>query len=345
MISLKKHLDAWDKTPPDTSLGFYRDLLATVGKSSYRAVPDLGRDLEHKLSDLDAGLQENLSNPIFPNVFDITNQKVQAEVAQWADQVFALHKTNEHELRQIVDAMAKAVESIAARDERCVREVGDITTRLRSITTLDQLWLIRRAIIESANSLSACIERTAEAGRESLRRMSAEVEDYRSRLLNSEDLSPLDTLTGLANRRTFEARLDLKIHAAGRFCLILIALNDFRKVNDRLGRLAGDEVLKSFAGKLRVQFPSADPLARLGDDEFAVIVSSSLNDAQARVDRIRRSSFGECEIGSGAQFISVTVEASLGVVEWNGAEKGPELLARADTSKVPGKATMNSRQT
>jgi diguanylate cyclase len=341
MISLKKHIDAWD----NTSLGVYRSLLATVGKCSCRAVPGLGRDLEHKLFDLDAGLQENLANPVFSNVFDVTNQKVKAEVTQWAEQAFALHKTNEHELRQIVGAMAKAVESITARDERYALEVGDLTARLRSITTLDNLWLIRRAIVESANSLSVCVARTVEAGKESLRRLSAEVEDCRSRLSNSEKLSSLDPLTGLANRRTFEAQLDVKTHAAHHFSLILIDLNDFKEVNDRLGHLAGDEVLKSFAGKLHVQFPSADLVARWGGDEFAVIVSSSLNDAQARVDRIRRSPIGECRIGSGTQFIDVTVEASIGVVEWNGFETGAELLARADHSMYRGKHSMKAQRT
>lgn len=346
MISLKKHLDCLEgATPEHTSLGFYRSLLSAVGKYSYRAVPDLGRDLERKLLNLDAALQKDLSNPVFPTVLAGANKEAQAEFAQWADRAFARHKTNERELREIVGAMANAVESITARDERCTLEIGGLTARLRSITTMNDLTLIRQAIVESANSLSVCVARTAEAGRESLRRLSAEVEDYRSRLTNSERLSSLDPLTGLANRRTFEAQLDVKIHAAHHFSLILTDLNDFKEVNDRLGHLAGDEVLKSFAVKLRAQFPSADLVARWGGDEFAVIISSRLNDAQARVNRIRRSPIGECRIESGTQFIDVTVEASIGVVEWNGSETGVELLARADHSMYRGKHSMKAQRT
>jgi diguanylate cyclase (GGDEF)-like protein len=344
MISLKKHIDGWNNQSPDPSLGFYRSLLSAVGKYSYRAVPGLGRDLEHKLLDLDAGLQKNISNPVFPDVLAQTNQKAEAEFAQWADRAFTRHKANEQELREIIDAMATAVESITVRDDRYAIEVGDLTARLRSITSLTDLALVRQAIVESARSLSACVERTAAAGRESLRRLSEEVADYRSRLSNSERLSSLDPLTGLANRRTFEAQLDMKVRAAGRFCLILIDLNDFKEVNDRLGHLAGDEVLKGFAGKLRVQFPSADLVARWGGDEFAVIVSSNLNDAQARVERIRRSSIGECKISSGKQFIVVRVEPSIGVVEWDGVEKGAELLARADNSMYLGKHSMKAHR-
>jgi diguanylate cyclase (GGDEF)-like protein len=345
MISLKKHIDGWEASPPDdTALGFYRSLLSAVGKYSYRAVPGLGRDLENTLSHLDGALQKDLSNPAFPSVLAGVDLKARAEFAQWADRAFTHHKNNERELREIVEVMAKAVESITARDERYAFEARSLTARLRSITTLTDLALIRQAIVESANSLSTCVTRMAETGRESLRLLSAEVEDYRSRLSNSEKLSSLDPLTGLANRRTFEAQLDVKIHAAGRFCLILIDLNDFKEVNDRLGHLAGDEVLKSFAGKLRVQFPSADLVARWGGDEFAVIVSSSLNDVQARVNRIRRSPIGECKIRSGAQFVNVTVEASIGVVEWNGSEAGTDLLARADHSMYRGKHSMKAQR-
>jgi diguanylate cyclase (GGDEF)-like protein len=345
MISLKKHMDVWNRASADPALGFYRSLLSAVGKHSYRAVPGLGRDLEHKLLDLDASLQKEISSPVFPDVLAQTNQKAQAEFAQWADRAFTRHKANEQELREIVDAMATAVESITVRDDRYAIEVAGLTTRLHAITSLTDLALVRQAIVESANALCACVERTAAVGKESLRRLSEEVADYRSRLSDSERLSSLDPLTGLANRRTFEAQLDMKIRSARRFCLILIDLNDFKDVNDRLGHLAGDEVLKSFAGKLCVQFPSADVVARWGGDEFAVIVSCGLNDAQARVNRIRRSPIGECKISSGKQFIVVTVEPSIGVVEWDGAEEGTELLARADNSMYLGKHSMKAHRT
>jgi diguanylate cyclase (GGDEF)-like protein len=336
MISIKKHMDGWTRDPPAySSLHFYRSLLAAVGKCSHRAVPDLGHELERKLSKLDSVLEKDLAG---------AHQKAQSEFARWADQAFARHQSNEHELREIIDAMAKAVESVTGRDERYAQEVGDLTARLRSVISLNDLALIRRSIVESANSLTAFVERMAEAGRESLRRLSDQVEDYRSRLSRSEELSFLDPLTGLANRRGFEEQLDARMRTAGPFCLILIDLNGFKAVNDRLGHLAGDDLLKSFAACLRAQFPPADLVARWGGDEFAVIVNSSRGDAEALVDRIRRSSIGECRINVRKQTVNVTVEPSIGLAEWDGSENGSSLLARADHSMYQGKQFMKTRR-
>jgi diguanylate cyclase (GGDEF)-like protein len=334
MISIKKLMDGWTRDPPpDSSPHFYRSLLAAVGKCSQRAVPDLGHELERKLSKLDSALEKDPAG---------SHQKAQTELTRWADQAFARHQSNEHELRVIIDAMAKAVESVTGRDERYALEVGDLTARLRSITGLNDLALIRRSIVESANSLTACVERMAEAGRESLRRLSDQVEDYRSRLSRSEELSFLDPLTGLANRRGFEEQLDARMRSADPFCLILIDLNGFKAVNDRLGHLAGDDVLKSFAVSLRAQFSPADLVARWGGDEFAVIVNSSRDDTEALINRIRRSSIGESQVHVRKQIVNVTVEPSIGLAEWDGSEKAPALLARADHSMYKGKQLMKT---
>ena len=53
--------------------------------------------------------------------------------------------------------------------------------------------------------------------------------------------------------------------------------------------------------------------------------------------RIRRAALGECKVDVGRQSIDVTIDGSIGVVEWDGSESGPEMLARADHSMYRGK--------
>ncbi|MBD8469558.1 GGDEF domain-containing protein [Sphingomonas sp. CFBP 8765] len=91
-------------------------------------------------------------------------------------------------------------------------------------------------------------------------------------------LAENDALTGLASRTVYESRFLNRqpgvapISPLG--ALILFDLDGFKGINDRLGHLAGDACLKAFAERLSTSFPEALLTARIGGDEFAVIVSN-----------------------------------------------------------------------
>jgi diguanylate cyclase len=336
MISLKKHIGDWNSLPLDNpELGAFRSLLVTAGKASHLAVPDLGDTLHRKLSELAASLSFETS----PELIENANHMAQNEIGHWVEQAVQRREASERDHREIIDVMAKAVESVTERDERYAREIGNLSESLRAIAGANDMAVIRRSIIEGVNALTACVKRISQDGRMSLLRLSEQVEDYRSRLDQSERLSALDVVTGISNRRVFEERLSAQVRASNRFCLILIDLDDFKRVNDRFGHLAGDEVLKHVAAKLRLQFPSADMVARWGGDEFAVIIPSRKSDVEARINRLRRCGLGECSLDPSDPTASVLVEASVGVVEWDGQESGAELLARADHSMYHSKGS------
>ena len=84
-----------------------------------------------------------------------------------------------------------------------------------------------------------------------------------------------DSLTGLANRRVFEARCESFARRTGDdgsiAALALIDLDDFKEINDQLGHGAGDECLRQFAARLHRAFDKAAVIARMGGDEFAVL--------------------------------------------------------------------------
>lgn len=92
-----------------------------------------------------------------------------------------------------------------------------------------------------------------------------------------------DLLTGLPNRQLFEDRLARSIAYArrhqGGVSLLFIDLDRFKPVNDRYGHAAGDELLKQVGGRLMKAFREEDTLARIGGDEFAVVVNEALSDS------------------------------------------------------------------
>jgi diguanylate cyclase (GGDEF)-like protein len=99
-----------------------------------------------------------------------------------------------------------------------------------------------------------------------------------------------DWLTGLSNRRAFEARLQRELDNSkeGSLSLILLDLDQFKSVNDTCGHLAGDRLLCQLAQLLQQDRRSHDLVARLGGDEFALILPQCpLPDAVAIAERLR----------------------------------------------------------
>lgn len=88
-----------------------------------------------------------------------------------------------------------------------------------------------------------------------------------------------DALTGLANRREFEFRLEQVLHPAaqqygGRHALMFLDLDQFKLVNDTCGHAAGDELLRHICALLQSDLREGDTLARLGGDEFGILLEN-----------------------------------------------------------------------
>ena len=111
------------------------------------------------------------------------------------------------------------------------------------------------------------------------------------RFNQARELAELDSLTGLHNRRLFYEFLSREIARSHRYeryvSLIVFDLDDFKRINERIGHLGGDGVLAEVADKVRTVVRATDIACRVGGDEFAVILpESSRDDAELLADRI-----------------------------------------------------------
>ncbi len=100
-------------------------------------------------------------------------------------------------------------------------------------------------------------------------------ESARAEQVKAKEVANTDALTGLANRRAFIAALDAELGRAGRerpVALVLVDLDGFKPVNDTFGHATGDSVLREVGGRLREAGGPESFVARMGGDEFALLV-------------------------------------------------------------------------
>ncbi|MET0892051.1 MAG: diguanylate cyclase [Pseudoxanthomonas sp.] len=137
-----------------------------------------------------------------------------------------------------------------------------------------------------------------------------------------------DSMTGLHNRRAFEAQLQRAITNAGEFAsgnaLLYLDLDQFKAVNDRGGHLAGDELLRQLALLLRRQLREHDTVARLGGDEFAVLLENCTpTDAANVAEKIRNAVVDFVFAWDDGEF---RIGASIGLVEFSDGDRGVDAL-------------------
>ncbi|WP_395702791.1 GGDEF domain-containing protein [Aquabacterium sp.] len=149
-----------------------------------------------------------------------------------------------------------------------------------------------------------------------------------------------DTLTPLANRTAFFETLDVLVERrrqeGGRFVVFYIDLDDFKPVNDRHGHAAGDALLRAFGARLRAAVRHGDLAARIGGDEFALVIDGLTAQAALDVAQALLEDLMEPYAIAGG---TLQVSASLGFATFpdNGSD-GRQLLQAADSAMYRAKA-------
>jgi diguanylate cyclase (GGDEF)-like protein len=166
-------------------------------------------------------------------------------------------------------------------------------------------------------------------------RVAPAIENAR-RFREARQLADLDSLTGLHNRRYFYETLGREVDRAQRYqrqlSLVIVDVDGFKEINDRIGHLAGDAVLAEIADRIRQVVRSADIPCRVGGDEFAVIVPEvEVGQARQLVGRIQRAVSAQPITRAGR------VRVSAGVSDIQPNDSPTSLFERGDESLYAAK--------
>ncbi len=139
------------------------------------------------------------------------------------------------------------------------------------------------------------------------------------------EVAEVDVLTGAYNRRKFFKVLELEISRYNRngepFCLLMIDLDDFKRVNDTKGHLYGDQVLKRVASAIKNSIRRVDSCARYGGDEFVVVASGvDVEGAKTLAERIRKV----------VKDLDLGITVSIGVAPYREGMDSKSVVAMAD---------------
>jgi diguanylate cyclase (GGDEF)-like protein len=242
---------------------------------------------------------ECLSSKISPETVRAAEAEVRTQLREWGKQTAIHYRQKTGEVKDLLLVLARTAESVGERDQRCAGQISEVTNRLEGIASLDDLAEIRASIEKSAADLKTSVERMTAESKTAIDQLQAEVAVYQARLEEAEEAASRDLLTGVRSRLYAESQIERRIAAGTPYCLAIIDINGFKRVNDEHGHLVGDELLKQFASELRSACRSTDVIARWGGDEFILVLDCGLREAGAQMDRLRKCIHWSCRTVAG----------------------------------------------
>ena len=287
-------------------------------------------------------------NPEVTRAIDIlaaNKQKITDERCKELYQRFLSQARDEDTIRRAGDQVSATIKNVSGvvRDVKSATNVyssklGNVSAKMNDIKDTGELKKIMNEMVTDTQAMltqNQKLESELSKSSHVMEQMQRDLENIRREALT-------DGLTGLSNRKAFDAEIKRVMSDAtannSPFTLIMIDIDYFKTFNDNYGHQVGDQVLRLVAKTLTDGVKGRDIACRYGGEEFAIIlpdtgmqagiaVGNSLRKAVATKDVINRA--------SGEKLARITISA--GVAEFTPGEKISDLIERADAALYTAK--------
>lgn len=194
------------------------------------------------------------------------------------------------------------------------------------------------------------LEASSASFKEQLNQATHEIDRLKARMAQYRREASLDPLTGIANRRGFEKKLVQAIENASKnrvpLCVIMADIDHFKKVNDTHGHTVGDNVIRMVAATIRDAIKGKDLAARIGGEEFAILLPDTPFEGATVLAENIRIMFEQLDLkkkNTGERLGKINL--SFGVTHYKDSESADSFLNRADQALYQSKKTGRNKVT
>ena len=256
-------------------------------------------------------------------------------------------------LKASIHQMLDEIAALGAETGRFSEKLGGYAEVIDRADSLDSLAGAVREMVAESRAVHQNVSQTqarlaSEHARASEMQIRvAELEAEIRRLSNEVSTDPL---TQVANRRGLMQAFETEsakseravLDGAPTLAVALIDIDNFKRLNDRLGHANGDEALKFLTQRVAAALRPADTLARYGGEEFVVLLpATAIDEAQQVLTRVQRTLSAELFMSDAEGQVFVTFSA--GVTPWRPGERLEQSLERADEALYEAKRTGKNR--
>ena len=242
------------------------------------------------------------------------------------------------ELNSIIQSMQGDIEHSGEKLSTYADRLSRFATVLNASPSPQTIAAEVEMVIEDTRAT----ELTQRQFKSQLTQISSEMESLRRELAQIREESYIDSLTGISNRKAFDAALEDAVQKTraekSTFSVLIADVDHFKQVNDNYGHLIGDKVLRFVASSFKWCVKGKDMVARFGGEEFSVILmNTDITGAYAVAEQIRRAVCAGKIKDMNSQKLLDQVTISIGVAQFDLSDLPNDLLQRADQALYKAK--------
>ena len=341
MIKLaKEKLDFVPKETIERIKEYLKDLIVQIGSHH---IPD---DAKFIIDTILSRIEEDKKALFNPEIY----RRIQDIILERERELEIERSKVREKLKLVIKSIVDSLNSLSDSETSIVSTLNAHVTDIENIAQLDNIDEITEKLSQLSRDLKSTIvkvKREINKTRKELEKSAQTINHLKEELEKLKEKTIIDELTQILNRRGIMEFLTREYARSKRFksplSVLMIDIDDFKKVNDTYGHTVGDKVLKTIAQILKTKLRATDVVGRYGGEEFLVVLPETDLQAALTVAEKLRTEVAKKAFKYKDQVFKVTI--SLGAAQLKEGESIEELINRADQALYTSKRSGKNRTT